>query len=167
MLHRTNQTNRRNKSRLQIKKRSPCQLRNRNLRPKRSRNNRQNETRHPRKKRSPLRLKTTEPIPPAKQIILLGERHSGTNWITDHLADCFEQDIDVTNQYARFKHWFQDGELSAMPDDSAVVVVMFRDPYDWVEAMRVEPHHTHDHVHYRDDYDHYDATMDHHDDHRK
>jgi len=52
----------------------------------------------------------------------------------------------VTNQYARFKHWFQDGELSAMPDDSAVVVAMFRDPYNWVEAMRVEPHHAHEHI---------------------
>ena len=25
---------------------------------------------------------------------------------------------------------------------------MFRDPYDWVEAMRVEPHHAHDHLNY-------------------
>ena len=28
------------------------------------------------------------------------------------------------------------------------VVAMFRDPYDWVEAMRVEPHHAHDHIHF-------------------
>ena len=33
-------------------------------------------------------------ISPA-QIILLGERHSGTNWITDYLVDCFGDDIKV------------------------------------------------------------------------
>ena len=30
-----------------------------------------------------------------QQIILLGERHSGTNWITDYLVDCFGDDIGV------------------------------------------------------------------------
>ena len=35
------------------------------------------------------------------QIILLGERHSGTNWITDYLIDCFSDDIKV-----RFKWEF-------------------------------------------------------------
>ena len=30
-----------------------------------------------------------------EQIILLGERHSGTNWITDYLVDCFGDDIKV------------------------------------------------------------------------
>lgn len=29
------------------------------------------------------------------QIILLGERHSGTNWITDYLIDCFGDDMKV------------------------------------------------------------------------
>jgi len=33
-----------------------------------------------------------------------------------------------------------------VPEKSAVVVAMFRDPYDWVEAMRVEPHHAHSHI---------------------
>ena len=30
-----------------------------------------------------------------EQIILLGERHSGTNWITDYLIDCFGDEIKV------------------------------------------------------------------------
>jgi len=34
-----------------------------------------------------------------KQIILLGERHSGTNWITDYLVDCFGDDIKVRFVY--------------------------------------------------------------------
>ncbi len=33
---------------------------------------------------------STEPV---EQIILLGERHSGTNWITDHLAECFDNKV--------------------------------------------------------------------------
>ncbi len=35
----------------------------------------------------------TEPL---TKIILLGERHSGTNWITDHLEECFAEDIEVS-----------------------------------------------------------------------
>jgi hypothetical protein len=27
---------------------------------------------------------------PVEKIILLGERHSGTNWITDYLTGCFQ-----------------------------------------------------------------------------
>jgi len=33
--------------------------------------------------------------PTIQQVILLGERHSGTNWITDYLVDCFGDDIKV------------------------------------------------------------------------
>mmetsp|Transcript_9395 Transcript_9395/g.18845 ORF Transcript_9395/g.18845 Transcript_9395/m.18845 type:complete len:359 (+) Transcript_9395:90-1166(+) len=83
---------------------------------------------------------------PVTKIILLGERHSGTNWITDHLEECFAKDIEVTTQYKRFKHWFQEEDLENVPKNSAVVVYMSRDPYDWVEAMRERPHHAHDHM---------------------
>ena len=91
-----------------------------------------------------LAVTTSLPMEPVQQIILLGERHSGTNWITDHLAECF--DIKVGNTYKRYKHWFQEEDLTNVPSNSAVVVAMFRDPYNWVEAMRVEPHHAHDHL---------------------
>ncbi|EJK49477.1 hypothetical protein THAOC_31646 [Thalassiosira oceanica] len=61
----------------------------------------------------------------AERIILLGERHSGTNWINDHL-----------------EHWFQDdkpgGEGKFKPK-SSIVLVLFRDPFDWVDAMREPP----------------------------
>lgn len=33
---------------------------------------------------------------PVKHIILLGERHSGTNWITQYLDECFGQDVKVS-----------------------------------------------------------------------
>ena len=32
----------------------------------------------------------------ALTIHLIGERHSGTNWITDHLMDCFGDQIEVS-----------------------------------------------------------------------
>ena len=32
----------------------------------------------------------------ASTINLIGERHSGTNWITDHLVDCFGGQIEVS-----------------------------------------------------------------------
>jgi hypothetical protein len=32
---------------------------------------------------------------PVSTINLVGERHSGTNWITDHLVDCFGDQIQV------------------------------------------------------------------------
>ena len=34
-----------------------------------------------------------------------------------------------------------------------MVIVLFRDPYDWVEAMRIEPHHAHDHLAWYKPYD--------------
>ncbi|KAL7555236.1 hypothetical protein ACHAWF_019037 [Thalassiosira exigua] len=79
----------------------------------------------------------------ATSIDLIGERHSGTNWITDHLRDCFGDQIPVRTSFTRFKHWFQ---LNETQNRSAVVIAMFRDPYDWVMAMRERPHHAHDHI---------------------
>jgi hypothetical protein len=52
----------------------------------------------------------------------------------------------VTDTYKRFKYWFQEEDLTNVPENSAVVVAMFRNPYDWVEAMRIEPLHAHDHL---------------------
>lgn len=44
------------------------------------------------------------------------------------------------------KHLFQEENLIKVPENSAVVVAMFRDPYMWVEAMRILPYHAHSHV---------------------
>jgi hypothetical protein len=54
--------------------------------------------------------------------------------------------LQVNNEYTRYKHWFQEDTLET--ENSAVVVAMFRDPMDWVEAMRWEPHHAHDHLNF-------------------
>eukprot|EP00571_Detonula_confervacea_P000033 CAMPEP_0172323734 /NCGR_PEP_ID=MMETSP1058-20130122/49452_1 /TAXON_ID=83371 /ORGANISM="Detonula confervacea, Strain CCMP 353" /LENGTH=413 /DNA_ID=CAMNT_0013039813 /DNA_START=194 /DNA_END=1435 /DNA_ORIENTATION=- len=82
---------------------------------------------------------------PVTSINLLGERHSGTNWITDHLVDCFGDQIPVQTDFTRFKHWFQFDDATVR-NDNALVIAMFRDPYDWVEAMHERPHHAHDHI---------------------
>ena len=52
----------------------------------------------------------------------------------------------MTNRYTHWKHWFQEDDPQQVPEESAVVVVMFRDPYTWVEAMREIPHHAHNHI---------------------
>lgn len=47
------------------------------------------------------RLKIKE-LPP-REIILLGERHSGTNWITEYLIGCF-QDEKSNITVCTYKH---------------------------------------------------------------
>jgi hypothetical protein len=84
-------------------------------------------------------------------INLIGERHCGTKWITKHLKDCFGSQVTVLDRYTRFKHWFQYKEdiitdaKHYYPANSAIVVAMFRDPYQWVNAMQKKPFHALDH----------------------
>lgn len=83
-------------------------------------------------------------------INLIGERHCGTKWITKHLEDCFGSQVTVLNRYTRYKHWFQYEEditdsRHYYPPNSAIVVAMFRDPYQWVHAMQRKPYHALDH----------------------
>jgi hypothetical protein len=83
---------------------------------------------------------------------LVGERHSGTKWITQHLIDCFSPEVSVRSGLTRWKHWFQEnGDYSHYqrgdPGDErkTVVVAQFRGAYRWVEAMRAYPHHSQNH----------------------
>lgn len=93
---------------------------------------------------------------PAKEhrpsLHLVGERHSGTTWIHDHLKDCFAPEVSVRSGLARWKHWFQfDGDYSSYQSTGGeisrktVVVAQFRHSYQWVEAMRDKPHHSPEH----------------------
>ncbi|KAL7529313.1 hypothetical protein ACHAXR_002894 [Thalassiosira sp. AJA248-18] len=82
---------------------------------------------------------------PITSINLIGERHSGTNWITAHLEECFGGQIPVETEFTRYKHWFQFDDATVR-NESALVIALFRDPYDWVEAMREGPHHAHNHI---------------------
>mmetsp|Transcript_25335 Transcript_25335/g.53514 ORF Transcript_25335/g.53514 Transcript_25335/m.53514 type:complete len:328 (+) Transcript_25335:102-1085(+) len=86
-----------------------------------------------------------------KTINLIGERHCATKWMTTTLQDCFGDQVEVVNRYTRWKHWFQyddrDTEKSRNHHDpkSSLVIAMFRDPYDWLESMRLKPYHSPNH----------------------
>jgi len=71
---------------------------------------------------------------PVTSIRLLGERNTGTNWITAVLADCFP-DVDSAPRLIRWKHWFQEDDLRN-DHPRTLVIAMFRNPYEWVAAMR-------------------------------
>lgn len=66
---------------------------------------------------------------------LLGERHTGTNWMTRHLEDCFAGIVDIVLGYSDWKHWFQfeEGSLS----NASVVVAQFRSTYKGMIATTV------------------------------
>ncbi|GKY96788.1 hypothetical protein MPSEU_000638000 [Mayamaea pseudoterrestris] len=78
--------------------------------------------------------------PRVRSLHLLGERHSGTTWIQNHLRECFNHsDILIRTGLHRWKHWFQeDGQYAGR---KSMVVVMFRDPIQWIEAMHTVSHH--------------------------
>lgn len=79
-------------------------------------------------------------------IHFLGERHSGTNWIYDHLVECFGYEMMPLRSLSRFKHWFQFENPKRIHAKRALILAQFRDPYDWVESMREIPHHAPVHV---------------------
>jgi hypothetical protein len=48
------------------------------------------------KKKKQSSVKIADSTTPIERIVLLGERHSGTNWITDHLDECFGDRVIVS-----------------------------------------------------------------------
>ena len=57
-----------------------------------------------------LRLNSPTKPRPWTTIHLIGERHSGTKWMTQHLMDCFQSEehrIRVVSALSRWKHWFR------------------------------------------------------------
>jgi hypothetical protein len=90
-------------------------------------------------------VRAVSPQPKIKTINLIGERHSGTKWITSHLKDCFGDQVKVLNRYTRYKHWFQYEDTKLYTSNSTVVVALVRNPYDWLESMRKKPYHSPNH----------------------
>lgn len=103
-------------------------------------------------------------------IHIIGERHSGTNWIEDEMQKCFGHAIRVVPTLFRFKHWWQSPSVASTTTATTtlpttlplhnnnsndtrtsssiqygIVIALFRNPYDWMEAMRTEPHHAIEH----------------------
>lgn len=79
------------------------------------------------------------------QISLLGERNSGTRWTYSHLVNCFNKTIRIKRDFTRYKHWFQHKNASRYQHNT-LVIAQFRNPYDWLEAMRHVPHHAPNHM---------------------
>jgi hypothetical protein len=75
-----------------------------------------------------------------KNIAIVGERNSGTSWITSHIQECFDHSLTVKDRFMRYKHWFQDDFREDIPDQTLVLAI-FRNPHDWVKAMSFKPHH--------------------------
>lgn len=77
------------------------------------------------------------------RIAIIGERNSGTRWITKELQRCFPQ-VKVKSELVRWKHWFQEDDNQEHL--TTLVVAQYRDPYFWAEAMRHVPHHAPNHL---------------------
>lgn len=74
----------------------------------------------------------------------VGERHSGTKFLTRVLQNCFDS-LQVHRDFVRSKHFFQPLLSSANLTESLVVVIV-RDPVDWMAAMRENPYHSPEHI---------------------
>lgn len=79
-----------------------------------------------------------------RHVHIVGERHSGTKFLTSQLQKCFPRrtrfSFRVHRDFIRSKHFFQpilDQDLS-----QSIIVVIVRDPVDWVAAMREKPYHS-------------------------
>jgi hypothetical protein len=71
-----------------------------------------------------------------QQIVILGERVSGVPWLTKQLQGLYPN-ITVTTTLQREGIWFQDPPNKPIP--RTLIFAVFRNPYDWVEQMRLHP----------------------------
>jgi hypothetical protein len=83
---------------------------------------------------------------PIKEIHIVGERNSGTKFVTKAVQQCFPKSagIKVHRDFVRGKHFFQPivmGDFS-----SSLVIVVVRDPVEWMAAMREFPYHSPSHI---------------------
>uniref|UniRef100_A0A6U3SML2 Sulfotransferase domain-containing protein n=1 Tax=Ditylum brightwellii TaxID=49249 RepID=A0A6U3SML2_9STRA len=73
-----------------------------------------------------------------QRIVILGERNSGVPWMLQQLARCYPT-TEVTNILQRSGEWFQDETLYQYQQQRTLVIALFLNPYDWVNAMRLNP----------------------------
>mmetsp|Transcript_22227 Transcript_22227/g.36349 ORF Transcript_22227/g.36349 Transcript_22227/m.36349 type:complete len:1480 (+) Transcript_22227:3-4442(+) len=72
-----------------------------------------------------------------EQIVVLGERHSGAEWLVDRLSRCFP-DVNVKYGFgSRPGKFFQTEPTKAQPN--TLVISVFVNPFDWVDMMRHNP----------------------------
>jgi hypothetical protein len=83
-------------------------------------------------------------------IHIVGERHSGTKFVQRELQQCFTQPSaaqhvkKVHRDFLRVKHFFQ--PIRHGNYRRSIVIVVVRDPLEWVAAMHEMPYHSPDHV---------------------
>ncbi|KAL3822968.1 hypothetical protein ACHAXA_011683 [Cyclostephanos tholiformis] len=83
--------------------------------------------------------KRSEPKPSVDQIVVLGERISGSEWLVEKLARCFPN-TPVLYGFSRPGKWFQSEPKHTIASQSQTLVVsVFLNPLDWVENMRRHP----------------------------
>lgn len=70
-------------------------------------------------------------------IVLIGERHSGTNYLENFLkANLISEYHTFDHNLFNYKHWFQfPGRFSLVKRMDTLVIAVFRNPYDWLLAM--------------------------------
>lgn len=81
------------------------------------------------------------------QIHILGERNSGTKFVMRELQRCFPRfqfGVKVHRDFVRAKHFFQ--PIVAGDFKTNILIVVFRDPVEWVAAMREKPYHSPNHI---------------------
>jgi len=81
------------------------------------------------------------------EIHVIGERNSGTKFVTNTLQQCFPRGasgVRVHRDFIRSKHFFQ--PIVKGDFRSSLVVVVVRDPVEWVASMREHPYHAPDHI---------------------
>jgi len=76
------------------------------------------------------------PKPSVGQIVILGERHSGAEWLVEKLSLCFPS-IQVKWGFSRPGKWFQEPPSDSLPP--TLVIVVSLNVYDWIELMRQNP----------------------------
>ena len=84
-----------------------------------------------------------------KYIHLIGERNSGTKWVTEEIQRCFlekEYKLKIKRDFLRSKHWFQPIPEVSSSLRGHYVVSIFREPVEWVAAMIEKPYHMLNHM---------------------
>ena len=88
-----------------------------------------------------------------RQVHVIGERHSGTKFVTSELQQCFRRNeqFKVHRDFVRGKHWFQPTDEIELPNNStdfreSLIVVVMRDPVEWMAAMWQYPYHSPSHL---------------------
>ncbi|KAG1657424.1 hypothetical protein FOA52_011794 [Chlamydomonas sp. UWO 241] len=74
--------------------------------------------------------------PKLTQISVIGERHSGTNYMRSLMAENFKNSVKVDEYYCQFKHYYQSWNKKTCPPlNRTLVIVMLRNPLDWAIGM--------------------------------